>query len=335
MVQTILKPHNLNFVIKKDLVAAPLIIEGEENLDDLTLEQLIDYSYEQDPLPNWVLQLLANEANYSKDLTIADCANIDGRLHYQDHLYIPNYNVLQLRLCCLHHDFSHIVHLGIGNTYELLYRNYYWLKMQGFVKKYVYHCNTCKRSKSPRFKKQGIFWPLSVPDQRWQDISIDFVTGIPAVKGANAIWKIVNRLSKKRHHIATDKEIDAKRLADLFVHHVWKLHSLPRSIISDCGTQFVNNFWKFLCKKQGISIRLSTTWQLKTDGQTEQLNRVIEQYLRAYINYLKDDWRDWLSLAKFIGNNIKSETTKVSSFLQIKDSILAWVLNLPNLPLVI
>ena len=68
--------------MKKDLVAVPLIIEGEENLDDLTLKQLIDRGYKQDPLPNGVLQLLANKADYSKDLTIADCAKINTKLHY-------------------------------------------------------------------------------------------------------------------------------------------------------------------------------------------------------------------------------------------------------------
>ena len=68
--------------MKKDLVAAPLVIEGEENLDDLTLEQLIDRSYKQDSLPNRVLQLLVNGTNYFKDLTIVDYVNVDGRLHY-------------------------------------------------------------------------------------------------------------------------------------------------------------------------------------------------------------------------------------------------------------
>ena len=82
MVQTVLKPHNLDSAVKIDLVATPLVIEGEENLDNLILEQLIDHGYEQDSLPNQVLQLLANGANYSKDLFIANCVNIDGRLHY-------------------------------------------------------------------------------------------------------------------------------------------------------------------------------------------------------------------------------------------------------------
>ena len=108
--------------------------------------------------------------------------------------------------------------------------------MQGFVKKYISHFNMCKCSKGSRFKKQGIFCLLSIPDQRWQNISIDFVTGVPAVKSANAICNIIDRLSKERHHIATDKEIDIKRLANLFIPYVWKLHGLLRSIISDCNT---------------------------------------------------------------------------------------------------
>ena len=98
------------------------------------------------------------------------------------------------------------------------------------------------------------------------------------------------------------------------MHHVWKLHGLPRSIILDCGTQFVNDFKKFLYKRLGISVQLSTTWHPKTDGQTKQLNGVMKQYFRVYINYLQDDWPDWLPLTEFTGNNTKSETTKVSPF---------------------
>ena len=125
MIQTVLKPHNLDFAMKTDFVAAPLVIKKEENLDNLTLEQLIDYGYEQDFLPNQVLQLLRNRANYSKDLIIVDCVNINSRLYYWNRLYVPDYHVLQLRLYYLYHDFPHADYLSIGNTYELLYKNYY------------------------------------------------------------------------------------------------------------------------------------------------------------------------------------------------------------------
>lgn len=92
--------------------------------------------------------------------------------------------------------------------------------MQEFVKKYICHCNTCKQRKVSKFKKQGVLWPLLVLDQKWQEISIDFVTNIPAVNCANTINIIIDCFFIKRYHIATDKEIDAKRLADLFVRYV-------------------------------------------------------------------------------------------------------------------
>ena len=139
--------------MKKDLVAAPLVIKGEENLDDLTLEQLIDHGYKQDFLLNQVLQLLGDGANYSKDFIIANCVNVNGKLHYQNRLYVSNYHVLQLRLSRLHHDSSHGCHLRISSTYELLNRNYYWPNIQGFVKKYVCHCNIYTFRKGSRFKK--------------------------------------------------------------------------------------------------------------------------------------------------------------------------------------
>lgn len=133
-------------------------------------------------------------------------------------------------------------------------------------------------------------------------------------KKTNAICNIIDRLLKKRHHIATDKEIDAEGLADLFVHHVWKLHGFPRSIVFDRGSQFISDFWKFLCKKLSIKAQLSTAWHSETNDQTERMNEIMEKYLRAYVNYFQDDWPDWLPIAEFTGNNTESETTKVSPF---------------------
>ena len=94
-------------------------------------------------------------------------------------------------------------------------------------------------------------------------------------------------------------------------------------MISDRDIQFVNNFCKFIYKRPSINVQLSTTWYSKTNSQTKQLNGVMKQYLRAYVNYLQDDWPDLLPLAEFTGHNIKSETAKVSFFLQAKDSIFA------------
>ena len=352
MQQTVLKEHNLDTAIKSNLdpVATPSMQPSTLNLDStsnpnstfnisvdtiepivvpteatkpakaidkeksMSLDQLLDRGYKKDPIPRRVLELLARGANYLKDLTIADCSVVNGRLHYQGLLYVPDYHALYLCLCKLHHDTPIAGHLGIGNTYELLHRSYYWPNMQSFIRRYVRHCHVCKRSKGSRFKKQGVLQPLPVPEQRWQNLSIHLVTGILEVHGHDAICCVVDRLSKERHYIAMTKELNAEGLANLFLKHVWKHHGLPQSIVSDRGSQFISDFWKFLCKRLGITAQLSTAWHPETDGQTERINSVMEQYLCSFVNYLQDDWLDWLPLAEFVGNNTESETTKVTPF---------------------
>ena len=251
---------NLTFNISADTVAKPTVkpieatkptvaptkaIEPVEAILEkkaMSLDQLLNRAYEKTLIPNRVLDLLACGANYSKDLTIADCSVVNGRLHYRGLLYVPDYHALQLHLCRLHHNTLAAGHLGIGNTYKLLHRNYYWPNMQGFVRRYVQHCHVCRRSKGSRFKKQDVLQPLPRPKQCWQDLSIDLVTGIPKVHGHDAICCVVDRLSKERHYIPTTKELNAKSLADLFLKHVWKHHGLPQSIVSDRGSQFISNF---------------------------------------------------------------------------------------------
>ena len=109
--------------------------------------------------------------------------------------------------------------------------------------------------------------------------------------------------------------ITAKDAAKAFYIHVWKNHGLPNSIIFDRGRPFVSHFWEQLTTRLGISADLSTTYHPKTDGQTEIMNFVLEQYLRAYVNYLQDDWASWLPLAEFAINNHASETTQCTPFL--------------------
>src|SRR5207302_1046681 len=102
--------------------------------------------------------------------------------------------------------------------------------------------------------------------------------------------------------------------AQLYLEHVWKHHGLPKTITTDRGTQFTAEFWKTICDRLQISRKLSTAFHPETDGQTERVNAIMEQYLRAYVNYQQDDWASWLPMAEFAANNHASETTGVSPF---------------------
>ena len=143
---------------------------------------------------------------------------------------------------------------------------------------------------------------------------MDFITGLPWSNGFNAILIVVCRLTKMRYFIPCQDTCTAEQLAELYAHHIFRLHGLPKTIISDRGSQLIAKFWRALCKALKIEALLSTPYHPETDGQTERVNAILEQYLWAHINYLQDDWEAWLHLAEFATNNHASETNGMSPF---------------------
>ena len=115
---------------------------------------------------------------------------------------------------------------------------------------------------------------------------MDFMVGLPESDGFEAIWVVIDCLSKQRHFVPCTFTITAEGLAQLFMDQVFKLHVLPASIISDRRLQFACHFWTYLSYCLGIQPRLPTTFHPQTDGQTERINASIEEYLHRYVNYL-------------------------------------------------
>ena len=267
-----------------------------------------------DLFPAEVLGMLDQGAGHSRQISLAECARDGHRLRFRERLYVPEYDPLRLRLLRTHHEAAAAGHPGRSKTLELLKRTYFWPRMQRDVDRFVRNCHVCQRSRTARHVPFGILRPLPIPDKPWQDIAMDFVAGLPWSQGADAIWVVIDRLTKARHFVPCRTNIDAAGLADLFIEHVFRLHGLPESIVSDRGPQFAAAFWQRLCGRLGIDSRLSTAFHPETDGQTERANAVMEQYLRAHVSYLQDDWATWLPLAEFAANNQASESTGVSPF---------------------
>jgi len=143
---------------------------------------------------------------------------------------------------------------------------------------------------------------------------MDFIVGLPWSNGFNAVLVVVCRLTKMRHFIPCRDTTSSQDFAQLYVDNVFRLHGLPTSIVSDRGPQFISVFWQELCKTLMIESKLSTPYHPRTDGQTERLNAILEQYFRCFVNYLRDDWSFWISMAEFASNNHASETTGASPF---------------------
>ena len=139
---------------------------------------------------------------------------------------------------------------------------------------------------------------------------MDFLVGLPESRGYDAIWVVVDRLTKLCHMVLCRSTCSSEDLADLFLHNVWKHYSLPSTVIFDWGLQFAFRFWKALCECLWLEWRLSTGFHPQTDGQTERFNATMEEYLRLYVNYHQDNWTDWLPLCEFAVNNAVSETTQ-------------------------
>jgi len=156
--------------------------------------------------------------------------------------------------------------------------------------------------------------PNTIPEKPWSHILADFITKLPLAQEYNAILVVCDYFSKMAHFIATTEKTSAERLAKLFWDHVWKLHGLPESIISDRGVQFVAGIMKELNNLLGIQTKLSMAYHPQTDGQIERINQELEQYLRVFIDHRQEQWPDWLGTAEFTYNNKVHTATKTSLF---------------------
>ena len=103
-------------------------------------------------------------------------------------------------------------------------------------------------------------------------------------------------------------------MARLFLDHIFWLHGLPETIVSDRGPQLISAFWEHLTTSLGIKRKLSTTYHPQTDGQMERANQDLENYLRRYVSWKQDDWARWLSVAEIVANAAPSATTGISPF---------------------
>jgi hypothetical protein len=144
---------------------------------------------------------------------------------------------------------------------------------------------------------------------------MDFIVGLPRTqKGNDSIWVIVNRLTKVAHFLPVKTNYSMSRLAELYVDNILKLHGAPRSIVSDRGPQFNAQFWKSLHASMGTKLNYSTTFHPQTDGQTERVNQVLEDLLRACVLTYGSDWEKSLSYAEFSYNNGYQDSLKMAPF---------------------
>src|SRR3954469_23978359 len=130
----------------------------------------------------------------------------------------------------------------------------------------------------------------------------------------DAIVVFVDRLSKYAYFEVTTTTATAEEIAEIFFKTIFRHHGLPTTIVCDRDSKFTSNFWKALFSILNTKIAYSTAYHPQTDGQTERMNQMLEQYLRMYIGYKQTDWDKWLTQAEFAINNAKQASTGMSPF---------------------
>jgi hypothetical protein len=144
---------------------------------------------------------------------------------------------------------------------------------------------------------------------------MDFVVGLPKTrKGNDSIWVIVDRLTKVAHYLPVRTNYGGEKLAQLYVDNIVKLHGVPSRIVSDRGTQFTSRFWKSLHKTMGTKLDFSSAYHPQTDGQTERVNQIMEDMLRACVLTYGKDWEQSLPYAEFSYNNSYQASLGMSPF---------------------
>jgi hypothetical protein len=132
--------------------------------------------------------------------------------------------------------------------------------MKKGIHTFVEKCDVCQCNKGETIKSPGTLESLPIPPAIWRDISMDFIVGLPKLGNKSFIMVVVDRLSKYAHLCALQHPFTASIMAQLFMDHVFKLHGMPHSIVSDRDLTFTSNFWKELFRLQGTQLHLSTTY---------------------------------------------------------------------------
>ena len=145
------------------------------------------------------------------------------------------------------HETPYSVHPGTTKMYQDLKKGYWWPGMKKDVVRFVEKCLTCQQVKAEHQRPAGTLQPLEIPEWKWEQITMDFVSGLPrSPTNHNSIWVTVDRLTKTAHFIPILMTYSIDRLAELYVQYIVRLHGVPKSIVSDRDTRFTSKFWKSL-----------------------------------------------------------------------------------------
>ena len=261
-------------------------------------------------IPAWIQNLKEgyDDDDHAKklmtELTLApnsqsDYVLQDGVIRFKGRVWVGNNRTAQHHILVAMHDSGLGGHSGTNATYARIKQLFAWPNMKQSVQDFVKQCQTCQQAKTERINKPGLLDPLPIPEQAWEMISMDFVEGLPNSDNFNALLVVIDKLTKYGHFIPIKHPFTALQVAQLFMNNVYKLHGLPKTIISDRDRVFTSAVWQQLFRLSDTKLMMSSSYHPQTDGQTERLNQCVEGFLRCTVHSCPRQWSKWISVAEF------------------------------------
>ena len=205
--------------------------------------------------------------------------------------------------------------MGAKRTAEIIRRHFTWPGMLGEVRRFIKSCNSCQRNKPDAPGQKGLLQPLPIPDKPFDSLSFDFITCLPPTnEGHNALLVVVDRLTKMCRLIPCDFHCTAQDVAQLLLTHVFSIFGVPETLISDRDPRFTSQWFQAWCLQMGVKQCMSSPYHPQTDGQTERMNRVVEDMLRHFVNPRGSDWDQFIPAAQLAINNAFQESVKSTPF---------------------
>ncbi len=257
------------------------IADLKKNISESIYKQILETN-EIDENCTLLREAIARDETQYEDIKLKNCWTQNEILYHDSQLWISFNELLQMNLIREMHDQSSVDHSNILRTVKVIKRNYYWLFMRKTIDRYIQNCYICQCSKTFRDKLNDLLQSLSISEQRWQDIAMNFIINLFDSSEYNAILIIICRLSKKKHYISCiidDEDITVEKTAEMLIQWVYWTHDLSSFIVSDRNLQFIFILWKSLCKRLSIFLWLFIIYHLQIDDQSERVNQNIKRYL--------------------------------------------------------
>ncbi|CAL1388171.1 unnamed protein product [Linum trigynum] len=261
------------------------------------LRERIQQAQNHDPFLNKIIEEIKNGKDGKFEFK-NEVLLLNGRL------CVPNVDELRREILEEAHSSPYAMHPGATKMYRSLRSHYWWPGMKKEVAEYVLTCLVCQRVKAEHQAPAGKLQPLPIPEWKWEKVTMDFVYGLPRTQKKNdAIWVIVDRLTKSAHFIPIRWGCSLEHLAKRYVEEIVRLHGVPISIVSDRDPRFTSRFWRSLQDALGTQLNFSTAFHPQTDGQSERTILTLEEMLRACVMDFHGSWDEHLPLIEFAYNN--------------------------------